>query len=250
MSATLNRENRAKGSEVPERAKETAPPLAGSSRPTSPGPTLTRAGAGRVSGHAPRSLSGEVFSINFIRHETLPVHIRRAGIYAALGYVAVNLLIALGLLGMVAHFRGEARRLQVAIQGPRPSAEAVKARQQAMQTLSGRASDQLAKLQKVIAIQEQRFPVAGKLASLTKTLPPRAWITGITGSRDERTLRVQAAYLIDPEQPSTLPAKAWIDALKADEQFRQGLKRLELGSSSRKTQGNAKLFEFELIAEW
>ena len=199
---------------------------------------------------ASRPLGGEVFSINFIRHETLPVQVRRVGIYAALGYVAVNLLMVFGLLGMVAHFRGEAKRLQVAIQGPRPSAEAVKARQQTMQVLSGRASDQLGKLQKVIAVQQQRFPVAGKLAALTKTLPPRAWITGMTGSRDDRTLRIQAAFLIDPEQPSTLPAKAWIDALKADAQFRQGLKRLELGSSSRKTLGSAKVFEFELMAEW
>lgn len=192
----------------------------------------------------------EVFSINFIRHETLPVHIRRAGIYAALGYVAVNVVVALGLIVMAASLRGQSRGLQISLQGPRPSAEALKARQQAMQTLAGRAGDQLARLQKVIAVQQQRFPVAGKLAALTKTLPPRAWITGIAGSRDGRTLRIRAAFLIDPEQPSLLPAKAWIDALKADEQFRHGLKRLELGSSSRKTQGNAKLFEFELMAEW
>ena len=199
---------------------------------------------------AARPLSGEVFSINFIRHETLPVHIRRAGIYAALGYVAVNLLIALGLFGMAVQLNGRARGLAAELQGPRPSAEALRAGRQAMAALSVRGADQLARLQRIVGIQQQRFPVAGKLAGLARTLPPRTWITSIIGSRDERTLRIQAMYLIDAENPSSFPAKAWIEALKADEGFRQGLQRVELGSSSRKTQGEARLFEFELIAEW
>ena len=63
-------------------------------------------------------------------------------------------------------------------------------------------------------------------------------------------MTIQAAYLIDPEHPYELPATPWIQALKADPQFGVNLKRLDLQSSSRKTQGRSELFLFTLSAEW
>ena len=41
-----------------------------------------------------------------------------------------------------------------------------------------------------------------------------------------------------------------MEALRADPAFGHGLKRLDLASSSRKTQGTAELVVFELAAEW
>ena len=63
-------------------------------------------------------------------------------------------------------------------------------------------------------------------------------------------MTVHAVYLIDPNRPYELPAKEWIEALRTDPRFREGLTRLELGSSSRTAQGRAELFAFELVAQW
>jgi Tfp pilus assembly protein PilN len=99
-------------------------------------------------------------------------------------------------------------------------------------------------------LHQQRFPVGGKLAALSRTLPARTWITGLSGSREGRKLTVSAAYLVDADKPYELPTKSWIEALKADPRFSGGLKRLDLGSTSRKTQGTSELLAFDLIAEW
>ena len=116
--------------------------------------------------------------------------------------------------------------------------------------LAASAKEDLARLTAMIAQQQPRFPVAGKVAALTKTLPPRTWITKISGKNDSRTLAIQAAYLVNPDAPYELPTKAWMQALRADAYFSSGLNRLELKSSARKKQGLAELALLELVAEW
>ncbi len=193
---------------------------------------------------------GEVFSINFIRHETLPRQVRRALVFVGLGYLCLNLTVMCGLIGASMYSRGEWGTLQSQVQGQMPSKDVLSALKQNMKTLHERAAQDLATLNVITALQQQRFVVGGKLSALTKTLPARTWITDLSGTREERSIKIQAAYLVDPDRPYELPTKRWIGALKADSAFSQGLKRLDLGATSRKTQGKAELFLFELTAEW
>ena len=92
--------------------------------------------------------------------------------------------------------------------------------------------------------------MAAKLSGLTRTLPPRTWLTNLSGDRSGRTMTIQAAYLINPDAPYDLPTKAWLAALRDDPGFREGLTRLEMGQSSRKRVGDAELFHFDLEAAW
>ena len=119
-----------------------------------------------------------------------------------------------------------------------------------METLRERAAENVAKLNAIIAQEQQRFPIGEKLAALTRTLPARTWLTRLSGDRDGRTLTIQAVYLIHSDAPYDLPTKAWLAALKEDAHFREGLTRLEVGQSSRKRVGDAELFSFELVAAW
>ena len=191
-----------------------------------------------------------VFSINFIRGETVSLRVRRLLTSLALGYLIANLLLLAGLLGTALHARTQRQRLAQVLSSPTPSTRVVHAGEDDMERLSRRAQADLAELGAIVAQRKLGFPVGGKLAALTKTLPARTWLTGISGTRAERRITVQATYLIDPERPYELPIKAWMGALRDDLAFRDGLTRLELSASSRKTQGRAELALFELVAEW
>lgn len=190
-----------------------------------------------------------VFSINFIRHETVPLRVRRALVYAGLGYLVLNVGLLIGLLATTYQTRQARRSLQGALQQV-ASADAVAALPQEMEEVRSRAREHLQQLNAMVSFQKQQFPVGGKLAALTATLPARTWIAELNGQRESRTVTVHAMYLVDPERPYELPTKEWIDALRADPRFREGLTRLELGSSSRGAQGRAELFSFDLIAQW
>ena len=232
MSMILNREQRAKALQ----------PSVPSERAAASHPTPRQAAAAWA--------SREVFSINFIRHETLPQRVRRALVYAGLSYLVIMMTVLVGLIGFSVFSRGQWQHLRVQLQGQMPSADVLTALKQNMQTLNARAAQDLSALNAMTTLQQQRFLVGGKLAALSKTLPPRTWMTDLSGARDHRTITVQAAYLIDPERPYELPTKRWIEALKADPHFSQGLKRLDVSASSRKRQGRSERFDFELIAEW
>lgn len=190
---------------------------------------------------------GTVFSINFLRHQTLPRYLRSVLVYGALGYLAVNAALMVGLLALGFHTEATRQRL---VQGQLSAPASVTAMAREMEALQERATQDLAKLDILTTLQTQRFPVGGKLAALTSTLPGRTWITGLSGDRKERSMTVQAAYLINPDSPYDLPAKLWMDALSADPRFGRGLRRLELGASAKKKQGRVELFTFELMAEW
>ena len=204
-------------------------------RPTPPAPSLDR---------------GEVFSINFLRNETVPMALRRTLVSVALGYLVVNALVMLWLFTSASQTRAQWGQLRTALQGHAPSPESVNTLRQKTGTLGDRAKEDLDKLSAVVTMKQQQFPVGGKLAALTRTIPARTWITGLSGEREKRSLTIHAAYLINPDHLYDLPTKGWIEALRADPSFRQGLKRLDLGESSRKMQGNAEIFSFDLLAEW
>ena len=192
----------------------------------------------------------EVFSINFLRHEILPLRVRRTLASLAVAYLILHAGMAVALIGSGITAQREWRQIQAHIKGQAPSSGAIRAMRQDMGALHQQATKELTELNAMVALERQRFPVGAKLSTLTKTLPARTWITGLSGKRDGHTLTVQAAYLVDPESPYDLPTKAWIGSLKSDAAFSRGLKRLELGASSRKHQGTAELFTFELVGEW
>ena len=212
--------------------------------------TLTPSSPTATNSHTSRFIGAEIFSINFIRREMVPLRIRRVVVTLAVGYLAVHLLVAVLLIcsAIVSHM--QVQQLRASLQEQRPSATALTVRQQDMRDLREQVTHTLTMLNTMLALQKSRVPVGGKLAGLTRTLPPRTWITSLAGDRADRTLKIQAAYLIDPEHPDALPMKGWLEALKADAAFGHGLQRLDLGSSSRQAHGKAKLVTFELVAEW
>ncbi len=185
----------------------------------------------------------EVFAINFLRKRTLPPHIRRALTGAGMTWLALN---AAALLALLASGRAAQQRLD----GMRREMSASSDERQAFEALRTEAAAHLGRLRGIATLGLQRFSAADKLNALTNTLPARTWITGVTAQRDDKHLTIHAAYWIDAKLPYELPTTKWIAALKADPSFGHGLKRLDLGNSSRKTQGRSELFVFDLLADW
>jgi len=212
---------------------------------TQPVPSATSTPAAGLS-----STGREPFAINFVRHQTVSLRMRRVLVYAVLGYLVANMCVLVGFIGTSRSTYTQVERIRTAVHTTTPSAIAVKTTTDQMRVLQGQAKEDLARLTAIAAQQQQRFSVAGKLAALTKTVPARTWITGISGTRENRTILVQAVYLVDPHAPYELPTKRWMEALRADPSFGRGLKRLELKSSSKKMQGTAELVVFQLAAEW
>lgn len=196
------------------------------------------------------SSSTAVFSINFIRNEFLSLRTRRILVYAALGYLALNIFWAVGLIGQAFYLNAKAANIGRQIGNVAPSAVFQKETTSEMETLYDRAIQDLGRVKTVNNFMKRRFLNTAKWDAVTQTLPARTWISEISGDRETRTLNIHAMYLVDPAQPYELPTKNWMQVLRADPRFSRGLKRLELGSSFQKTQGAAELFSFEWIAEW
>ena len=184
----------------------------------------------------------EAFTINFARPHPLKAYAQRILPIVTRAYLAANVAVCLALVASACY-------LWIQRSGPSTMASPAAAIDE-IAVLQQHAKQNLAELNANIAVQQQQFPAAGKLAALANTLPPRTWITAIEGKREGRAITIQALYLIDPEKPYELPAKGWIDALKADPVFGRQLKQLSLLQSSRENRGNAELFSFDLAAEW
>ena len=190
----------------------------------------------------------EGFSVNFVRRQALPAGVRQAAVYAAIGFLGFQVLLAVWLIGGSMSAFAQSQYLQGRIKrhGAAPSSSLKKE----MEALHQRAAMNLTRLNTAVTLQQEQFPVADRLAALTKTLPPRTWITGLSSNRGKRGLTVQARALIDPAKPNEVPANAWREALKADPEFSRGLKRISVGASTRGKQGQAEYADFELNAEW
>ena len=203
----------------------------------------------RPMSHVP-TVGSEVFSINFLRHDTLSSQVRSALLAGGIGWLGLNALVLAGLLVMMGVAFQQSLALKQDVKAQMTSAATVSGASEEMDALRERASENLARLNTVIAQEAQRFPVGAKLSGLTRTLPPRTWLTNLSGDRSGRTMKIQAAYLINPDAPYDLPTKGWLAALRDDSGFREGLTRLEMGQSSRKRVGDAELFLFDLEAAW
>jgi len=190
-----------------------------------------------------------VFSINFTRQRSIPLWARRALLYGLLAYVAAQALLWVALLVMAAHGHVQASRLRVQL-APRVPVGALPDLEQAMDALRTRATEHAERLRTIAAEQAEGFPVAGKWAALTKTLPPRMWITQLSGDGKERKLTWTAQYLLDQRRPHIMPVQAWMDALRSDPVFGRSLEHLELVSSTRKLQATAELFTCDIVARW
>ena len=190
----------------------------------------------------------EGFFINFKRREVLPSQVRRVAAYVALGFLAIQGVIAFGLLSgsFLAFAQGQYLASQLRRKMPASSG----AFTQEMKVQQQHATENLASLNAAITLEQGQFPVAGKLAALAKTLPDRTWVTGLSENRAKRSITVKARTLVDPAKPNLLPANAWMQALKADPQFAQGLRRIALSPSSRGKQGDVEVADFEFTAEW
>ena len=199
----------------------------------------------------PAGGGGGVFAINFVRREILPLVLNRILAYAAVAYLGVQVLVMVTLVGSAFTAAVGRHQLQARFQGKVPTLAVARSIQREMKVLNDRAARSVSEINKVIALKKQQFPLGGKLAALTKTVPGGTWITDLSGDREKRTLTIHATHLVNQEGPSDDSTKQWIDALKADPAFRQELKRIHLTSASQeKRQGDAQVATFELVAEW
>lgn len=183
------------------------------------------------------------FAINFTRPHPVKAYVAKVLPIATTAYLAANAVAFVFLLITSFYCLWIGRIERAPLATPVHSAGEIAELQQ-------QTSQQLAELRTVIIAQQARFPGAGKLAALANTLPARTWITSIESNWKDATATIRASYLTDPEKPYALPAKAWIDALKADPKFGDQLKQLSLRQSSQKTLGKGELFNFELSAAW
>lgn len=191
-----------------------------------------------------------VFSINFIRKESLALRVRHALIYGALVISTVQIVIFLVLVVMASMIHGAVKNERARPQLQNLSSNSIPVIYDEISSLDRKAGRTLAQLNTRIEQEALRFPIGGKLAALSKTIPPRTWITKIKGDHSRRSMKIYANYVLDSENPQILPVKDWIDALHEDSAFSSELKQLEMVSSSRSQQGKAKLFSFEIQAEW
>lgn len=197
-------------------------------------------------------MSGEVFSINFIRGEFWHSALKRIAVYVGFAYLTVNAVVLIWFLtsSLVSFTQRSALQMkfQDKVVSSGFSSDSFRADLDLLYTA---AAKDLKELNSIVTIKKRRFLTSGKLAALAETLPARTWVNRIFSTRDRRTLKIEANYLIDLEKPNDLPVRGWMEALKADPRFNQGLKKFDMGASSRKTEGgNAELFAFELLAEW
>ena len=199
----------------------------------------------------PLHVNSEVFSINFIRRPAIALPARRVVLYMALGYLGLQLIGTVGLLGTGIHSFVKRYGLEKGLAGRGVTLSSLNTLRGEVEALHGEASNQLKRFNAALALETQRLPIAGKWAALTETLPSRTWITRLSGSRDQRLIRIQAVYVVDTSKPFDLPIKKWTEALKADPRFGTGLKRIDLETSSRSgPQDQVSLYSFDLIAEW
>ena len=190
------------------------------------------------------------FAINFVRRENLPAWVRLVSAYGVIGYLAVGVLLSVVLVGGTVICLFQSHHLRTELRGRLPNPAALAVLKQEMQDLDDQAVLDLAQLNTVSRLQKQRFLVGGKLAALAKTLPARTWVMQMSGRRAERSVDVQAAYLVDSGTPYRIPAKKWVQALQADPVFKKGLRDVSVGASSRKTQGESELYLFNLSMDW
>ena len=193
----------------------------------------------------------EVFSINFIRRPFIPLSTKRLLIRWILIYVLVQIVL-IGLLFLVTFAVNlKTNKLEQKISksiSPLSSSRLIKSE---MNNLKIDLSVGLNRLRSLIELEKSRFQIADKLAGLARTLPSRTWITGLSGNQGPRTLAIKAAYAVDSkDQTFQPPTKEWFAALRSDPDFGQGIKRIELQKTSERRQGNAKIYVFDVLAEW
>ena len=193
---------------------------------------------------------GEVFCINFIRGETFSRRTRSRLAWVVVGYLVANAIVLCVLICSALATHAQTRRLTARLHQQLPASLEPAQIQQELDALYERANGELAALTAMLTHQRERFVTGSKLAALTKTLPPRTWITDLAADRKNAVISWQATYLINPEAPRELPMKGWVEALKADLAFSHGLKRLDVGATSRKRQGPAEVLSFDMTAQW
>ena len=200
--------------------------------------------------HLTQPLGAEVFSINFLRRESLPLPFRRLRAYLALVYLGLSAMTLVFLLFVTLNLQLKYKKMQVSFQKEFPSEMALVELEPRMKLLRQEVSNLWNRFSLLTALQKEHFPVSDKLVGLVRTLPSRAWLTKIQGSRERRTITIEARYLIDPRHPYQIPTKQWLEALKKDPDFGRGLKSLELKKTSKVTQEKVELYALEFFAEW
>lgn len=194
--------------------------------------------------------SSGVFSINLIRSQSFFLRNRRLLSYATVGYFIAQGLIFLGLVLWGLGLWGQAVYLDKSFHRIFPASDSIKDYKAHLNQLSQRAQASLDEVKAAVAIEKDKFRVAGKLAGIVRTIPIRTWITSIRVTAATRSMVIAAGFLVDMEDPDERPFKDWIEALKKDPGFSPGLKQIEQVSSSETRKGEADVSLFEIRAGW
>ena len=201
-------------------------------------------------GPEPAGKLPEAFSINLIRSKNFFVLHRQMIFFTALAYLMAQSLLFLFLFFWGMGLQVEAIKLHRDFQKEFPSGSSEKEFEAHLDDLYEKAGVSLKDLDAVIAIEKDKFQIAGKLAGIARTIPPRTWVTSIKLDGWRRSMMLEARFLVDVADPYQLPTKKWIDALKNDPTFGEGLEQIDYLQSSQTQVGHAEIGFFEIEARW
>ena len=192
----------------------------------------------------------EVFSINFLRHETFSQKIKRGLAYFSVGFLALNLIVLIVFLSWTFQTYYQAHlRLERLTSGT--SSEATfGSLQSRTEAIYQQAVHDLTRINSILEIRREGLSLADKLAALARTLPERTWITEINFDRSSRSLSVQAMSWMQTDTLTESPLKEWLQALKADPDFGKGLQKIGLVKTLQRRKEKIELYTFEFVAEW
>ncbi len=194
--------------------------------------------------------SSDVFAINLIRSRSFFHLNRRVLSFLTLGYFIAQGLLFLGLVFWGLGLGVKTFQLDQSFRRAFPLSVSGTEFQTQLNQLSQRARASLAELKTAVAIEKDKFRIAGKLAGIARTIPVRTWVSSIRLDASERSMNIEAGFLVDPADPDRLPVKGWIDALAKDPGFGPWLKKIEQIHSSENQKGQAEICLFEIQAGW
>ena len=191
-----------------------------------------------------------IFRINFSRNNFISDVVRKNTVYGVIIYLIAHLIISLVMAGAAADTGRRFHHLASSLEAKLPESVKIEELNAQMGGLYQELSERGRFMGIFIRLGQDRFAAAGKLAALARTLPAKTWLTKVHGSKSDKSLKVDALYYIAPDEPFELPVNAWMEKLKQDPVFSEGLLKIELKKSAQERKGTAELQMFEIEARW
>ena len=190
----------------------------------------------------------EIFSINFIRHESVPMSVRRVSVYLILVYLILSAVALSFLLTASMRFYKERQALSDELSNVAPEDRSVENMQLDLTNTRAKLSDNTSRLGALIAAQ--KFHIADKWCGLASTFPDDVWITEMSSPENSKIINISAVYVDARDKPFEAFVHSWTETLKNDSRFGRGLKEIKLTRSAAEAKTYASLYSLDLSSEW